>query len=175
LWQARRGPILRAVTRTLTVCLGPPDDAGRLARSPVLGARRVLIFGRAGTGVRRGLAFVAARLAERADVDVVLAPAPPTVERAALAVHENVSMRDLLARDDLVAEVAASHLVVTASGPVEEMASAFAVPVLVMRGTPDRADPVRVLQAAERLLDDEELHRRTANAPAWEQPRLLAA
>jgi UDP-N-acetylglucosamine 2-epimerase (non-hydrolysing) len=107
-------------------------------------------------------------------VEVVLASDPSPAERAALAVHENVLLRGRLEWNDLVAEIAASHLVLTDDGPVEAAAPALGAPVLVMRepGAPVEdhgvwpcgADPVRLLQHAERLLDDESLHRRMATA-----------
>jgi UDP-N-acetylglucosamine 2-epimerase len=163
------------VNRPLPVC---PGRSPEVVLRAAAGARRVLVFARPGRpGVAHALALVAARLAERADVDVVVAARLSPSDCAALAVHENVSVRDRLGRDDLVAEFAASHLVVTDSGPVEEVAPALGVPVLVLAETIGRplgladggalrcgADALRVLQDAERLLDDDELHRRIATA-----------
>ena len=158
---------------------------GLLDRPRTAGPRRVLVVARAGagdTGKVGAVTAAVARLAERADVEVVLALDAPPVVRAsvlpALAVHDNVTALGALHFEELVGMAATSHLVLTDAGGVEEVSPALGVPLLVMGESAARpegvaagcarlcgAAPAGILQHAERLLDDEALHRRMATAP----------
>ena len=158
---------------------------GLLDRPRATGPRRILVVSRAhtrDTGRLRAITAAVARLAERADVEVVLAlDAPPAVRASvlpALAAHDNVTALGAFGFEELVGMTATSHVVLTDAGGVEEVAPALGVPVLVMGDTPARPEGVAagaarlcggtaagILQHAERLLDDDVLHRRMAAAP----------
>jgi UDP-N-acetylglucosamine 2-epimerase (non-hydrolysing) len=161
------------------------DRRGLLDRPRTAGPRRVLVVARAHereSDRLRAVAAAVARLAERADVEVVLAlDAPPALRASvlpALAAHDNVTAFGAFGFEELVGMTATSHLVLTDAGGVEEVAPALSVPVLVMGDTPARPEgvaagcarlcgsaPAAILQHAERLLDDDGLHRRMATAP----------
>ncbi|MCL2467942.1 MAG: UDP-N-acetylglucosamine 2-epimerase (non-hydrolyzing) [Micrococcales bacterium] len=126
-----------------------------------------------------------ARLARRyRDVTVVLpAHRNPTVRAAvlpALAGIDNVLVTEPLDYGEFVRIMAASHLVLSDSGGVQEEAPALGVPALVMRETTERpealatggvalvgTDPDKIWSAATRLLDDKSAHRaaRCATSP----------
>lgn len=159
---------------------------GLLERPRAAGARRVLVAVRGGEGrhdAPTGIGRTLARLAERADVELAVAPprspAAAARLRSDLAAHENVTLLEgLLGYERFLAELAASHVVLTDAGRVQEEAAAFGIPALVASETTERpegvragrarlcgSDPVAVLQHAERLLDDDALHARMATAP----------
>ncbi|MCL2424374.1 MAG: UDP-N-acetylglucosamine 2-epimerase (non-hydrolyzing) [Micrococcales bacterium] len=126
-----------------------------------------------------------ARLARRyRDVTVVLPiHRNPTVRAAvlpALAGISNVLVTEPLDYGEFVRIMAASHLVLSDSGGVQEEAPALGVPALVMRETTERpealatggvalvgTDPDKIWSAATRLLDNEDAHRaaRCATSP----------
>jgi UDP-N-acetylglucosamine 2-epimerase len=93
-----------------------------------------------------------ARLAERADVELVLpvATAGGSAVPAALAGHDNVLLVDARGLEAFVAALAASRLVLADAPAAREAAAAVGVPALAT----DRADAGAVLREAERLLDD---------------------
>ena len=110
------------------------------------------------------------------DVTVVLpAHRNPTVRAAvlpAVAGVANVLVTEPLVYGEFVRLMAASHLVLSDSGGVQEEAPALGVPALVMRDTTERpealatggvalvgTDPATIWSAATRLLDDESAHR----------------
>jgi UDP-N-acetylglucosamine 2-epimerase (non-hydrolysing) len=138
---------------------------GLLGRPPVAGPRRVLVAAGARGGAA-GTGRMLARLAERADVELVLPVARSTRVRAAapaeLAAHDNVALLDALGYDDFVAALAASHLVLSDAADVREAAAALGVPALTLGGSA----PATTLQQVERLLDDDALHAELAAAPA---------
>ena len=111
---------------------------------PVAGPRRVLV------AVRRSpIAPAIARLAERADVEIAVA-STPGLSDADFAAHENVS---LIGDRQLFAALAASHLVIADAPAARAAAVALGVPTI------EPAAPALVLQQAERLLDDDAVHR----------------
>lgn len=133
-----------------------------------------------GTGMReiaRGLQT----LAERDDVAIIypLHPNPNVGEvmRPALAGYGNIALIDPLDYLDFVAMMAASDIVLTDSGGIQEEAPSLGKPVLVMRDTTERpegvaagtaklvgADAARIVAESARLLDDPEAYRRMATA-----------
>jgi hypothetical protein len=108
------------------------------------GPRRVLVAVR-----RREIAGAVARLAERADVEIAVAKAPGLDARD-FAAHENVSM---VGDRQLFAALAASHLLITDAPAARAAAAALGIPTVAPDG------PAHVLQQAERLLDDDAVHR----------------
>jgi UDP-N-acetylglucosamine 2-epimerase (non-hydrolysing) len=120
-------------------------------------------------------------LAERDDVAIIypLHPNPNVggVMRPALAGHDNIALIDPLDYLDFVAMMAASDIVLTDSGGIQEEAPSLGKPVLVMRDTTERpegvtagtarlvgADASVILAETGRLLDDPEAYRRMATA-----------
>ena len=123
-----------------------------------------------GIGVK-GIAAALAGLATRGDVALVipLHPNPqasrPLVER--LEGLPDVHLVEPLDYPDFVRLLQASHFMLSDSGGVQEEAPAVGTPVLVMRETTERpeaiesgnamlvgANPMRILRAANELLDD---------------------
>jgi UDP-N-acetylglucosamine 2-epimerase (non-hydrolysing) len=140
---------------------------GLLARRTVAGARRVLVALRRGAGREDADAAAGrmlARLAERADVDIAIAAPRSPVLRTALRAHENVTLLASPRYAAFVAALAESHLLLTDDPAAGEAAAALGVPVVVA------GDPAVALRDAERLLDDDALHRplRLVPAPAPE-------
>jgi UDP-N-acetylglucosamine 2-epimerase (non-hydrolysing) len=171
--EAARGNLLREGVdpAAIEVTAGTVADAARwiaerdglLHRAPIAGPLRVLVATRAGTaGTPAGRML--ARLAERADVEIVLPVALSARLRAVvpaeLAAHENVSLTDAGGYDAFLAALAASHLVLTDASAVREAAGALGVPALAT----DATEPATTLCRAERLLDDDALHARAATA-----------
>jgi hypothetical protein len=110
---------------------------------PLAGPRRVVV------AVRRSpIATAIARLAERADVEIAIAA--PGLRDGDLAAHENVSV---IGDRQLFAALAASHLVIADAPAARAAAAALGVPTI------EPAAPALVLQEAERLLDDDAVHR----------------
>lgn len=123
-----------------------------------------------------------ARLARRyPDVTVVLpAHRNPTVREAvlpALLGVENVLVTEPLVYGEFIRLMAASHLVLSDSGGVQEEAPALGVPALVMRDATERpealatggvalvgTDPAKIWDETTRLLDDETAHRAARSA-----------
>jgi UDP-N-acetylglucosamine 2-epimerase (non-hydrolysing) len=142
-----------------TVCdavRGIAERDGLLGRRPVAGARRVLVALRRGAG--RDDADIAAgrmlaRLAERADVEIALAAPRSPLLRAALRAHENVMLLGSARYADFVAALAASHVLLTDKPAALEAAAALGVPAVAV------GDPAAALRDAERVLDDDALHR----------------
>ncbi|MDR6788260.1 UDP-N-acetylglucosamine 2-epimerase (non-hydrolyzing) [Sphingomonas sp. BE138] len=158
----------------------------RLAADPMLGAtiapvlahcagRRVVtvtVHRRENHGAPlRHIATALAQLAARPDVIVVLPlhpnPVVAGVLRDALAAHPAVTLLPPLDYPAFVRLMAASTLILTDSGGVQEEAPALGVPVLVLRDATERpegvaaggvrivgTDPVRIVAAATELLDD---------------------
>ncbi|MBA4047359.1 MAG: UDP-N-acetylglucosamine 2-epimerase (non-hydrolyzing), partial [Sphingomonas sp.] len=111
------------------------------------------------------------KLAARDDVAIIypLHPNPNVggVMRPALAGHENIALIDPLDYLDFVAMMAASDIVLTDSGGIQEEAPSLGKPVLVMRDTTERpegvtagtarlvgADAAVIATETSRLLDD---------------------
>lgn len=129
----------------------------------------------------RAIAAALRRLAARGDVTlrVLLHPNPNAgaVLAAELAGCANVALTPPLDYPDFVAALAASHLVLTDSGGVQEEAPALGVPLLVLREVTERpegvaagaarlvgTDPDRIVDATNRLLDDPLAHAAMAQA-----------
>lgn len=120
-----------------------------------------------------------AAIAARGDVEVLLPrhPGCPPGIYASLEACPAARLVPPMPYPAFVAALAAAHLVVTDSGGVQEEASALGVPTLVVRALTERPEVVEagtalvvdtardgILAAATRLLDDDEAHRRMANA-----------
>lgn len=120
-----------------------------------------------------------AAIAARGDVEVLLPrhPGCPPGIYAPLEACPAARLVPPMPYPAFVAALAAAHLVVTDSGGVQEEASALGVPTLVVRALTERPEVVEagtalvvdtardgILAAATRLLDDDEAHRRMANA-----------
>lgn len=120
-------------------------------------------------------------LARRDDVAIIypLHPNPNVgdVMRPALASFDNIALIAPLDYLDFVAMMAASDIVLTDSGGIQEEAPSLGKPVLVMRDTTERpegvaagtarlvgADAASILAETSRLLDDPAAYRRMALA-----------
>ena len=120
-------------------------------------------------------------LATREDVAIIypLHPNPNVAQvmRPALAGYDNIALIDPLDYLDFVAMMAASDIVLTDSGGIQEEAPSLGKPVLVMRDTTERpegviagtarlvgADAATILAETSRLLDDPETYRQMALA-----------
>jgi hypothetical protein len=88
------------------------------------------------------LAGAIARLAERADVEIAIAP--PDLPGGALDAHENVAV---IEADRLMAVLAASHLLIADAPAPRAAAAALGIPAIAPGA------PAAVLQHAERILD----------------------
>jgi UDP-N-acetylglucosamine 2-epimerase (non-hydrolysing) len=134
-------------------------------------------FGAGMREIARGLQA----LALRDDVAIIypLHPNPNVGEvmRPALAGHDNIALIAPLDYLDFVAMMAASDIVLTDSGGIQEEAPSLGKPVLVMRDTTERpegvaagtarlvgADAAMIVAEASRLLDDSEAYRGMATA-----------
>jgi UDP-N-acetylglucosamine 2-epimerase (non-hydrolysing) len=121
------------------------------------------------------------QLALRDDVAIIypLHPNPNVVGvmRPALAGHDNIALIDPLDYLDFVAMMAASDLVLTDSGGIQEEAPSLGKPVLVMRDTTERpegvaagtarlvgADAAVIVRETTRLLDDTGAYQAMARA-----------
>jgi len=134
-------------------------------------------FGAGMHEIARGLQGLAAR----DDVAIIypLHPNPNVGEvmRPALAGYANIALIDPLDYLDFVAMMAASDIVLTDSGGIQEEAPSLGKPVLVMRDTTERpegvaagtaklvgADAAMIVAEASRLLDEPEAYARMATA-----------
>lgn len=166
-------------------------DALRLVRSrlppprPVPGNRRRILvtchrresFGQTMQAIAAGLA----RVAMRGDVILTVPlhpnPAAGGVLGAALADCPNVELIPPLDYPAFVSALAASHLVLTDSGGVQEEAPALGVPILVLRDSTERPEGIaagtarligtdsnRIVSETFRLLDDPAAHAAMARA-----------
>lgn len=129
----------------------------------------------------KAIAEAIAAIAARPDVAVVFPVHPnPHVRRAMepiLGTLDNVALIDPLDYPHFVRLLAASDLVLTDSGGVQEEAPAFGKPVLVMRETTERpegieagtaklvgTDKARIVSEVFRLLDDKDAYSAMARA-----------
>jgi hypothetical protein len=111
---------------------------------PAAGPRRVLV------AVRHSpIASAIARLAERADVEIAVAMAPG-LHDGDFAAFENVRV---VGDRELFATLAASHVLIADAPAARAAAAALGIP------TVEPEAPALVLQHAERLLDDDAVHR----------------
>jgi hypothetical protein len=101
-----------------------------------------------------------ARLAERADVELAIAAPRSPALRGALRAHENVTLLGSPRYAAFVAALADSHVLLTDDPPAREAAAALGVPAVLA------ADPAVALRDAERVLDDDALHRPLRLVPA---------
>lgn len=168
----------------------------RLERQPALasgvqplvdrfsGKRLILVTSHRRENFGDGMASIAQairQIAARPDVALVFPVHPnPNVLRPmeeALAGLDNVALVEPLGYAAFVRLLAASHIVLTDSGGVQEEAPAFGKPVLVMRETTERpegvdagtarlvgADCATIVAELGRLLDDDALYERMAMA-----------
>lgn len=131
-----------------------------------------------------GMAQIAAalkKLAARTDVAVIypLHPNPNVagVMRSELAGCDNIALTEPLDYLDFVAMMAASDIILTDSGGIQEEAPSLGKPVLVMRDTTERpegvaagtaklvgVDAVTIVKEAARLLDDHHTYSEMAKA-----------
>lgn len=129
----------------------------------------------------KAIAEAIAAIAARSDVAVVFPVHPNPHVRSAmepiLGALDNVALIDPLDYPHFVRLLAASELVLTDSGGVQEEAPALGKPVLVMRETTERPEGIeagtaklvgtdadRIVAEAERLLDDEAAYAAMARA-----------
>jgi UDP-N-acetylglucosamine 2-epimerase (non-hydrolysing) len=134
-------------------------------------------FGQGMQEIAKGLQM----LASREDVAIIypLHPNPNVAEvmRPALAGHANIALINPLDYLDFVAMMAASDIVLTDSGGIQEEAPSIGKPVLVMRDTTERpegvaagtarlvgADAAVILSETARLLDDGDAYLAMARA-----------
>jgi UDP-N-acetylglucosamine 2-epimerase (non-hydrolysing) len=127
-----------------------------------------------GTGIE-GICAAALRLAERTDVRILCPvhsnPAVRDIVRARLSDHPRITLTGALSYRDAVAAMRAARLILTDSGGIQEEAPTLGTPTLVLREVTERpeglatgnlalvgTDPVRIVAAASRLLDDPAAH-----------------
>jgi len=135
---------------------GIAERDGLLARRTLAGPRRVLVALRRGAGrddPDRATGEMLARLAERADVEIAIAPPRSPLLRGAVAAHENVRLLACPRHASFVAALAASHLLLSDAPDALEAAAALGVPAVAV------GDPVIAWREAEDALDDDTLHR----------------
>ena len=129
----------------------------------------------------QAIAAALQQLAARKDVAIIypMHPNPNVVEvmRPALAGLANIALIEPLDYLNFVAMMAASEIVLTDSGGIQEEAPSLGKPVLVMRDTTERpegvtagtaqlggADAARIVGAVTRLLDDADAYDAMARA-----------
>jgi UDP-N-acetylglucosamine 2-epimerase (non-hydrolysing) len=149
----------------------------------------------------RGIADIADAIGclarERQDLRVVWSLHPNPAVRAEIVPRvgglANVTLTDPLEYAEFARLLRRAYLVCTDSGGVQEEAPALGVPVLVTRATTERpeaieagvarlvgTDPVRIVAAIRRLLDDDGAHRAMATVAnpfgdGLAAPRIVAA
>ncbi|KJS54786.1 UDP-N-acetylglucosamine 2-epimerase [Streptomyces rubellomurinus subsp. indigoferus] len=148
------------------------------------GLRRVLVtlHRRENQGdTMRAMGKALRRLADRGDVEIVLplhkSPAVREALLPELSDHPDIRIVEPLDYLDFSATLAGCDLVLTDSGGVQEEAPTLGKPALVLRTTTERpeaveagaaglvgTDPQVILDAAERLLDDQDAYLRMAKA-----------
>ncbi len=158
------------------------DDIGRVIRS---GRRIILVTSHRRESWESGLASTAraiGRLVDaRPDIHVLIPLHRNPIVREAFATwlppHERVTVVDPLDYHEFTAVMAASHLVLTDSGGVQEEAPSLGRPVLVTRDTTERPEGVDagaarlvgtdeevIVAEVGRLLDDESAYEAMARA-----------
>jgi UDP-N-acetylglucosamine 2-epimerase (non-hydrolysing) len=162
---------------SLAPAIAPLRERFSQRRIIAVTAHRRENFGAGMHEIARGLQA----LAQREDVAIIypLHPNPNVGEvmRPALAGYDNIALIEPLDYLDFVAMMAASDIVLTDSGGIQEEAPSLGKPVLVMRDTTERpegvaagtaklvgADAAMIVAEASRLLDDPEAYRRMATA-----------
>lgn len=161
----------------LAPAIAPLQERFRGKRIIAVTAHRRENFGAGMAEISKGLQ----RLAARNDVAIIypLHPNPNVgaVMRAALAGFENIALINPLDYLDFVAMMAASDIVLTDSGGIQEEAPSLGKPVLVMRDTTERpegiaagtarlvgADAAVIFEETARLLDDRQAYDTMAKA-----------
>jgi UDP-N-acetylglucosamine 2-epimerase (non-hydrolysing) len=153
---------------------GPrPRDSGQ---TPIL----VTIHRRETIGAQhRAICSALRDIAARGDVSITI-PLHPNPEvrnviSAELAGHAGIRLVEPLSYPEMIAHMAAAHLILSDSGGVQEEAPALGVPLLILREVTERpeaiacggarltgTDPEAILMETERLLDDPDAHRTMA-------------
>ena len=162
-----------------------PVGEGRLGELHLNGGRTILVTTHRreslGEPMRHTMRAIAALVRRHADVQVVfpvhLNPSVRSIAQQELAATPRVHLIEPLGYPDFVRVMAASHLVLTDSGGVQEEAPALGKPVLILRDCTERAEVVeagaallvgadedRITQAVNRLLDDPEEYGRMSRA-----------
>lgn len=166
-----------AANPTLAPTIAPLRERFRGKRIIAVTAHRRENFGIGMAEIAKGLQT----LAERDDVAIIypLHPNPNVAQvmRPALAGHENIALIEPLDYLDFVAMMAASDIVLTDSGGIQEEAPSLGKPVLVMRDTTERPEGVAagtaklvganatvIVAETSRLLDDPAAYQAMAKA-----------
>jgi UDP-N-acetylglucosamine 2-epimerase (non-hydrolysing) len=166
-----------AADPALAPAIAPLRERFRGKRIIAVTAHRRENFGAGMAQIAQGLQLLAARN----DVAIIfpLHPNPNVAQvmRPALAGHDNIALIDPLDYLDFVAMMAASDLVLTDSGGIQEEAPSLGKPVLVIRDTTERpegvaagtarlvgADAAVILDETSRLLDDPAAYQAMAKA-----------
>lgn len=166
-----------AADPSLAPAIAPLKDRFAGKRIIAVTAHRRENFGTGMAEIAKGLQMLAAR----DDVAIIypLHPNPNVGEvmRPALAGYDNIALIDPLDYLDFVAMMAASDIVLTDSGGIQEEAPSLGKPVLVMRDTTERpegvaagtarlvgADAAVIAAETARLLDDADAYRQMALA-----------
>jgi UDP-N-acetylglucosamine 2-epimerase (non-hydrolysing) len=156
-----------AADPALAPAIAPLQERFRGKRIIAVTAHRRENFGAGMAEIAKGLQTLAAR----DDVAIIypLHPNPNVAEvmRPAMAGYDNIALINPLDYLDFVAMMAASDIVLTDSGGIQEEAPSLGKPVLVMRDTTERpegvaagtarlvgADAAVIVEETARLLDD---------------------
>ncbi|WP_285713706.1 non-hydrolyzing UDP-N-acetylglucosamine 2-epimerase [Erythrobacter oryzae] len=166
-----------AANPSLAPAIAPLRERFAGRRILAVTAHRRENFGAGMVEIAKGLQ----QLAARDDVAIIypLHPNPNVggVMRPALAGHDNIALIDPLDYLDFVAMMAASDIVLTDSGGIQEEAPSLGKPVLVMRDTTERPEGVTagtaklvgaeasvIVAETSRLLDDPRAYEAMAKA-----------
>jgi UDP-N-acetylglucosamine 2-epimerase (non-hydrolysing) len=166
-----------AADPALAPAIAPLQDRFQGKRIIAVTAHRRENFGAGMVEIAKALQALAAR----DDVAIIypLHPNPNVAEvmRPALAGHDNIALINPLDYLDFVAMMAASDIVLTDSGGIQEEAPSLGKPVLVMRDTTERPEGVAagtaklvgantavILAETNRLLDDPGAYQAMAKA-----------